>query len=59
MFTITVSYTWSGNTAEDYTVKVYSTQDLTVTDTRGNSNELHMDGTSPSGFTGFNHYVAS
>lgn len=59
VFTVDVNYSWSGWTVEDYTVKVYSTQDLEVLDYRGNTNELHMDGTSPSGFTGWGGYTAT
>mmetsp|Transcript_214 Transcript_214/g.382 ORF Transcript_214/g.382 Transcript_214/m.382 type:complete len:117 (+) Transcript_214:1602-1952(+) len=36
--------------AKDYTVRVYSKQDLTVLDSSGNNIMLHMDGKSPSGF---------
>ena len=56
VFTIDVEFAWYGWVSEDYTVKVYSKQDLEVTDNRGRTNELHMDGTSPSGFTGFGAY---
>lgn len=39
---------------KDYTVKVYSTQDIPVLSEYGNTNEINMDGSSPSGFTGWN-----
>jgi hypothetical protein len=34
-----------------YTARVYSKQDLQVLNDRGQSNMMHMDGQSPSGFT--------
>jgi len=34
----------------DYTIKVYSSQDLEIKDSDGNTNMLHMDGQQPSGF---------
>ena len=44
---------------DDYTVKVYSKQDIPVLDSKGNTNELNFDGSSPSGFTGRNPYSTS
>jgi hypothetical protein len=51
VFRMQVTYDWFGNVPRDYTVKVYSKQSLTVRDENGNKNMVHMDGTSPSGFT--------
>ena len=50
-FTLKVQYKWWENNIRDYTVKVYSEQDLDVKDSRGQTNQIHMDGQSPSGFT--------
>jgi hypothetical protein len=50
-FTLKVGYKWFTNTVKDYTVKVYSKQDLDIYDQYGELNVLHMDGQSPSGFT--------
>ena len=58
-FQFRVHYYWYGYTAEDFTVKVYSKQALEVKDQRGHTNELHMDGTQPSGFTGLFPYQAT
>lgn len=44
VFTIEVSYSWYGWTTMDYTVKVYSEQDLEVLDSDGNSNVVYYDG---------------
>lgn len=41
--------------ARDYTVKVYSKQDIAVYDSSGKTNMWHMDGQYPSGFTN-SHY---
>mmetsp|Transcript_1826 Transcript_1826/g.2454 ORF Transcript_1826/g.2454 Transcript_1826/m.2454 type:complete len:101 (+) Transcript_1826:1485-1787(+) len=37
---------------KDYTVRLYSKQNINVYDADGETNMLHMDGTSPSGFDG-------
>ena len=50
-FLITVQYTWGGYPARDYTVKVYSKQDLSILDSDGKTNMWHMDGQFPSAFT--------
>lgn len=50
-FIIRVQYTWDSNPGNDYTLKVYSKQDLTILDSNGNSNMWHMDGQYPSAFT--------
>lgn len=42
--TITVLYDWVGRMSRDYTVSVYSKQDLEVLDEDGNTNMIHMDG---------------
>ena len=57
-FRFKVDYRWYGYSAEDFTVKVYSKQDLEVKDQKGNTNQLNMDGTQPSGFTGMFPYEA-
>ena len=44
VFAIQVQYNWWGATKEDFTVKVYSKQDLEVLDSDGNTNQIHMDG---------------
>lgn len=51
VFTITVQFTWFGSPAPDYTVKVYSQQDLEIKNHRGLTNVLNYDGTLPSAFT--------
>jgi len=52
-WTFEIDYWWfSGRTPRDYTVKVYSSQDLEVKDKKGNTNMLHNDGQEPSGFSG-------
>lgn len=50
-FYLKVQYDWKGSVGNDYTVKVYSKQNLEIKDERGNVNYFHMDGQSPSGFT--------
>jgi len=43
--------TWWGISSDSsYTVNVYSKQDLDIVDWFGNTNEVQMDGSSPSGF---------
>lgn len=51
VFTLTVTYDWIGRMSRDYTISVYSSQDLEVLDEEGEGNMIHMDGKSPSGFT--------
>ena len=54
VFLIRVDWDWGwGPEAQDYSVHVYSTQDLQVVDDRGNTNQMHMDGSEPSGFRWF------
>ena len=44
-FTIKVGWNWGiGPEAQDYSVLVYSTQDLEVKNDWGETNMLHMDG---------------
>ena len=50
-FLLMVKYYWMNSPAKDYTVKVYSKQNLSVLDSNGNTNMKHMDGQTPSGFT--------
>ena len=50
-FEITVNFDWGfGPEAQDYSVLVYSSQDLEVKDANGETNMMHMDGQEPSGF---------
>jgi len=52
VFELAVKYLWFGSPYKDYTVKVYSKQDLVVRDkTTGSTSVIHMDGQTPSGFT--------
>jgi len=51
VFTLKVKYLWFGSPEPDYTVKVYSKQNLAIRDSDGVTNEIHMDGQCPSGFT--------
>ena len=51
VFTLTVTYDWIGRMSRDYTISVYSSQDLEVLDEEGEGNMIHMDGNTPSGFT--------
>lgn len=44
-----------GSPHKDYTVKVYSKHDLEVTNSNGETNQLHTDGQSPSEFTSTNY----
>ena len=46
-----VKYEWMGSPAPDYTVSVYSKQNLEVVDKNNMMRIVHMDGQSPSGFT--------
>ena len=51
VFKLNVDYFYfSSPVKRDYTVKVYSKQDLSIVDEDGNTNMLHMDGSEPSGF---------
>lgn len=49
-----VQMKWYNNPVWEYSARVYSKQDLTVT-SNGQSNMYHMDGQSPSGFTNSNY----
>jgi uncharacterized membrane protein YgcG len=51
VFTLKIKYLWFGSPEPDYTVKVYSKQDLAVRNSDGQQNVVHMDGQCPSGFT--------
>ena len=45
VFTMNVGWDWGfGPEAQDFSVLVYSTQDLEVKDSNGETNMLHMDG---------------
>lgn len=54
-FIIQVNYDWMWGLgtfpAKDYTVRLYSKQNLAITDSQGNTNMWHMDGQYPSAFT--------
>jgi hypothetical protein len=49
--TINVRYEWLGSPFKEYTLKAYSKYDSKILDTIGNSNQVYMNGESPSGFT--------
>ena len=51
VFQIKVDYTWFNTPHKDYTVKIYSKQDLSIKDSDNKSVIYHMDGKEPSGFT--------
>mmetsp|Transcript_13133 Transcript_13133/g.22192 ORF Transcript_13133/g.22192 Transcript_13133/m.22192 type:complete len:146 (+) Transcript_13133:1309-1746(+) len=42
---------------KDFTVSVYAKDSLDIVDLQGNTNQIHMDGHSPSGFTKSNYCV--
>ena len=46
-----VRYLWFNSPAPDFTVGVYSKQNLIVKEWTGKISKYHMDGTFPSGFT--------
>ena len=46
-----VKYEWMGSPTPDYTVTIYSSQNLEVVDKNAYMRIAHMDGQSPSGFT--------
>lgn len=54
-FKIKAQVKWFDNPNPEYTVRVYSKQDLTLVNENGQSNMIHMDGQSPSGFTDSNY----
>jgi len=49
-FLVKITYHWLGSPHPDYTFKVHSKQDLTIRDENQQTNQIHMDGQSPSGF---------
>ena len=51
VFTMEINYYWDLFFAKDYTIKVYTNQELEVRDSYGETNMIHMDGQEPSGFT--------
>ena len=56
IITIVVEYEWNNGVAlanipSDYTLSVYSKQLLKVKDSLGATNQIYMNGRSPSGFT--------
>ena len=54
-FTIKAQVKWYNNPFWEYTARVYSKQDLDVKNDRGQTNMVHFDGQSPSGFTSSNY----
>ena len=56
-FTMEIDYLWDTFYAKDYTIKVYTAQELEVRDANGETNMIHMDGQEPSGFTKSNFRV--
>ena len=52
-----VEYWWMGFAKQDFTVKIHSKQDLTVYDFDDETNEIHMDGQLPSGFTNSDYRI--
>lgn len=54
-FTIKAQVKWYNNPTWEYTARVYSKQDLDVKNDRGQTNMVHFDGQSPSGFTSSNY----
>ena len=44
VFKIAVQYTWFGSVAPDYTVSVYSKQNLEIKNQGGSTNVVHYDG---------------
>jgi len=58
-FNVGVEYDWGGQIASrDFSVIVYSQQNLEIKDTDGKTNMLHYDGNSPSGLK-FNPFYES
>jgi len=51
VFTMKVTFSWFGSPAPDYTLKLYTKQDLEIQDSNGDTSILNYDGSSPSGFT--------
>ena len=63
-FQIYLKYLWFDSPAKDYTVSIYSKQDLIIYDKTGNTNKVYMDGQRPTGFrnsdyTGMGEYHPS
>lgn len=52
IYTLYVNYEWIRSPHRDYTLKAYSKfSSAKIYDSSGNTNEINMDGQSPSGFT--------
>lgn len=51
VYKVRAAYTWFNSPSPDYTVKIYSKQTLQVKSSTSTTNMIHMDGSSPSGFT--------
>ena len=47
---LVLMFNWAGY-LKDFTLRIYSSQNLSIKDILGNTNMWHMDGQSPSGFT--------
>lgn len=51
-FKVKVKYNWNGSLgSRDFSVVVYSKQEIEVKDKSGKTNQLRYDGTEPKGFT--------
>lgn len=51
VWTVNITVTWFDSPTPDYTLKVYSTQDLEILDFDGETNQINYNGDCPSGFT--------
>ena len=56
---VKVKYTWFDSPVKDYTLSVYSKQDLKVKDHLGKTSVFHMDGQEPSGFTHSSYRISN
>jgi hypothetical protein len=50
IFAVDVKYEWFDSPGNDYTVKVHSQMDITITDSLHRVNQLHTDGQGPTEF---------
>mgnify|MGYP006893293831 CR=1 FL=1 len=51
-----ITYQWNWSPTRDYTLKVFSKQNLSIKDDRDKTYEWHMDGDYPNGFTLSSYY---
>ena len=58
-FDVAVTYEWNFYPVKDYTIKMYSTQDIALRNFIGASSVCHMDGTFPSCFTKSSYHIDS